>query len=116
MILHYPGGHFDFPKGHVENNEEEIETATRELEEETGITDIKIIPGYREAMSYKYFRHGKPSNKQVIYFLAETKTEKITISHEHQGSVWLPYDEAMRKLTFANAQQLLEKAKRFLGD
>ncbi len=114
LILHYPGGHFDFPKGHVEANEEEMETAARELEEETGITDVQFIPGYREEMSYKYFRSGKPSNKQVVYFLAETKTEKITISHEHTGSIWLPYDEAMKKLTFANAQNLLEKAKHFL--
>lgn len=114
LILHYPGGHFDFPKGHVEANEEEMETAARELEEETGISDIEFIPGYREEMSYKYFRQGRPSNKQVVYFLAETKTEKITISHEHQGSVWLPYEEAFAKLTFDNARNLLIKARDFL--
>lgn len=115
LILHYPSGHFDFPKGHVEDSEQEQETAKRELEEETGVTDAEIIPGYREEISYRYFRNGKPSNKQVVYFLAKTNTEKIVISHEHQGSIWLPYEQAMKKLTFDNAQKLLKKAQLFLG-
>ena len=36
-------GHWDFPKGHVEENETEFETAVRELKEETGITDFLLI-------------------------------------------------------------------------
>lgn len=111
LVLHYPGGHFDFPKGHVENDEKETQTALRELEEETGITDAKIFPDFREEMSYKYVRSGKISNKQVVYFLAETSTSQVTLSHEHKGFLWLPYQQAFKRLTFANAQQLLDKAK-----
>ena len=49
LILHYPGGHFDFPKGHVEKGEENDEqtTAARELLEENGISDLQFIPGFR---------------------------------------------------------------------
>ena len=35
-------GHWDFPKGHVESGEEEIDTALRELKEETNIEDVNI--------------------------------------------------------------------------
>ena len=40
LLLHYPGGHFDFPKGHLEQDETEREAAYRELKEETGIDRV----------------------------------------------------------------------------
>ena len=56
LILHYSAEHWDYAKGHVEKEETEHETAIRELEEETGITNISILDGYREPMNYS-FRH-----------------------------------------------------------
>jgi len=115
LVLHYPGGHFDLPKGHVEEGENEYETALRELEEETGIADIKFIDDYRVPISYKYRKKGQPSNKQVIFFLGKTATETVKISHEHLDHFWLPYDAAFNKVTFDNAKNLIKKAERFLG-
>ncbi|MFA4891021.1 MAG: NUDIX domain-containing protein [Candidatus Gracilibacteria bacterium] len=116
LVLHYPGGHFDFPKGHVEDRDkDEYATAARELEEETGISDIEFIPGFRELVHYTYKKAGKPSRKQVVFFLAKTKTTVVTISFEHKNFFWLTFEEAMKKLTFKNAKQLLEKAEKFLG-
>ena len=43
LLLHYEAKHWDFPKGHVEENESDNETVKREVEEETGIKDIEII-------------------------------------------------------------------------
>ncbi len=116
LLLNYPGGHWDFPKGHVEERDDsEQNTARRELEEETGITDIKIHPGYREIMYYEFNRGAKERvKKNVVYFLAETPTEAVTISFEHKGFIWLPYEQAMRKLTFDNARELLEKGEKTL--
>jgi 8-oxo-dGTP pyrophosphatase MutT (NUDIX family) len=112
LILKYPGGHFDMPKGHVEDHDaDEHATALRELEEETGIRNIKFIDGYREEVTYRYNKKGKPSNKQVIFFLGETEEKKIKISHEHLDYMWLPYDAAFNKVTFDNAKNLLKKAE-----
>lgn len=110
LLLHYPGGHWDLAKGHVEGQESEKETALRELEEETGITNVDFFHNYREAISYKYFKFGKPSHKQVVFFLGETNQSDVTISHEHHDHIWLPFNEALEKLTFDNAKQLLKKA------
>jgi 8-oxo-dGTP pyrophosphatase MutT (NUDIX family) len=113
LILHYPGGHFDFPKGHVENAESERQTVRREVEEETGIKDVKLYPNFHEPISYKYRREGKISNKQVVFFLGETKTKDVTISHEHKGFLWLKYEDALKKLTHDIAKNLLIKAEKY---
>jgi bis(5'-nucleosidyl)-tetraphosphatase len=115
LVLHYPSGHFDFPKGHVEDiDESEFETAHRELVEETGIEDVEFIPEFREEVHYTYRRNGKPSLKQVVYFVGKTESHEVTISHEHQGFIWLPYGKAYEKLTFDNAKNLIEKAENFM--
>lgn len=116
LVLKYPSGHFDFPKGHVETRDKSMhETALRELREETGISDVKFVEGFEEGISYIYKRKSKPSNKQVIFFLAETKAKTVKISHEHRGYFWLPYDAAFNKVTFDNAKGLLRKAESLLG-
>jgi len=111
LILKYPGGHLGFPKGHVEDNETEHETAKRELEEETGISDVEILEGYREEITYRFNNQGQMSNKLVVFFIGETKTEEVKISHEHSQFFWASYDEALKKVTFENSKQLLRKAR-----
>ncbi len=116
LLLHYPGGHWDFVKGHVEaTDENERQTATRELFEETGIGDITFVENFREPISYRYMRRGKPSNKQVVFFLAETTIGEIILSHEHQAHIWLSYESAMKKISFDNSRNVLEKAEKHLN-
>lgn len=113
LLLHYPGGHWDYPKGHIEEiDNSEKETARRELEEETGITDIEFVKGYREPMYYTFSR-GKSEvvKKTVVYFLAEAKHLEVKISFEHQDFIWLPFAEALEKLTFENARDLMKLAE-----
>jgi bis(5'-nucleosidyl)-tetraphosphatase len=114
LILDY-GSHWDFPKGHIEPGEDPVVTARRELCEETGIQDARFVSGYFERMRYSYRRAGKHMRKVVIYFLAETAGEHVTLSHEHCGYVWVPYEEALQRLTFKTAKDLLTKADHFLG-
>jgi 8-oxo-dGTP pyrophosphatase MutT (NUDIX family) len=110
LLLHYPTGHWDFPKGKIEDGELEIETAKREVLEETGINSLEIVPGFRHEVEYNYQRIKQTIHKQVIYFLAKTTNKSVTISDEHQGHVWLPYEKAQTKLTFANSRGVLKAA------
>lgn len=117
LLLHYPGGHWDFPKGHVEKvDTDEHATALRELTEETGITQVVFTEGYREPMYYEFNRGNKERVKKVVvYFVAETQEKEVKISFEHKNFRWLPYDEALRRLTYENARDLLRKAELHLN-
>ncbi len=113
LLLDY-GSHWDFPKGHIEPGEDPQTTAARELQEETGIRDARIVPGFKESMRYFYRKAGEGMLKVVIFFLAETPTGEVTLSHEHSGYLWLPYEDALKRLTFKNARDLLANAQAFL--
>ena len=133
LLLHYPslnkgGGHWEFPKGHVEEGENEEETMRREVKEQTGIADLKIIPGFKKYIKY-FFREYKDktlktSKKQtknqwifklVVFFIAETKTKSVKLSHEHKAFAWLPIEEAIKKTTFKNSKNLLKETADFIA-
>ena len=69
LIKHIISGHWSFPKGHVEGNETEVETAIREIKEETAI-DVMIDPTFRETVSYYPKRD---TQKTVVYFIGKAK-------------------------------------------
>jgi len=124
LLLHYGAGHWDFPKGHVEEGEKEEETVRREVAEETGIEDVKVIEGFKELIKYTFRQtYGlKDEEKKkapwvfkiVTYYLAETKTKEVKISFEHKGFKWLPYEQALEQLTFKEAKGIFKKANKFL--
>jgi len=114
LLLHYGGGHWDFVKGEVEKGESEKDTARRELEEETGITDAQFIGDFRADISYFFRSAGQTIYKQVVYFLVEVTSSTVKLSYEHAEYTWLGYDEALKKLTFKNARNVLSKAHEFL--
>ena len=51
--------------------------------------------------------------KQVHFYPAETDEAEVRISHEHIGFEWLPYEEALAKLTFDNAKRVLASAEAY---
>ncbi|MDD5559415.1 bis(5'-nucleosyl)-tetraphosphatase [Candidatus Methylomirabilis sp.] len=110
LLLHYGSGHWDFPKGHIEPGEDAQQTAIRELKEETGIAEVSFVDGYKQTLRYFFRQKGIGIFKTVIYFLAETDQSEVSLSHEHIGFDWLPYDLAMSRLTFKNSRDLLAKA------
>ncbi len=116
LLLHYPSGHWDFVKGKMEKGETTHQTAIREAKEETGITDITFVENFEEWISYNFKYQGELVQKKVVFFLAETKTKEIKISHEHSGYTWLEYNESMEKTTFDNAKTVLTKAQKILSN
>jgi 8-oxo-dGTP pyrophosphatase MutT (NUDIX family) len=114
LLLQYEAGHWDFVKGNVEPNESEAETVLRELKEETSIVATQLIEGFRERIQYFYRRQGETIQKEVVFYLIQADTEKVELSFEHVGYAWLDYPDALEKLTFKNAKDVLQKAHAFL--
>jgi len=116
LLLHYPSGHWDFVKGKMESGETTQQTAIRETKEETGITDITFVENFEEWIEYNFKYQGELVQKKVVFFLAETKTKNVKISHEHSGYTWMNYNTSMEKTTFDNAKTVLTKAQRLLSN
>ena len=103
-----------FPKGHVEGNENELETARRELKEETNI-EVEVIDGFRWQIDYRLPR-APGVMKKTVYFLGRCKdTRMLRYQREElRDAFFLPYDEAVEELTFDVAKEMLKEAEAYL--
>jgi 8-oxo-dGTP pyrophosphatase MutT (NUDIX family) len=115
LLLHYPSGHWDFVKGKMEEGESPRETAIRETKEETEISDIEFFDNFEEWIQYNFQYQGELIRKKVVFFLGETKTKDVKISHEHLNYTWMDYPTAMEKTTFENAKTVLSKSYALLS-
>ena len=70
---------------------------------------MNFVNGFEDKVEYHYQRDGELVHKEVIFFLAKTKTVDVKISHEHLGFTWLEYNNALKKLTYKNAQNVMKK-------
>lgn len=115
LLLLYGKDYWDFPKGHAETGEHAVQTMKREVEEETGLHDLLLIPGFKENISYFFRSAGALVAKDVVFFLVMTTQEEITLSPEHNDARWVTFEEGMDIMRFKNSQAVLQKAHDFLG-
>ena len=100
LIIKQRGGPYGFPKGHMEGNETEYETAKREVREEVGIKVDKFIDGFRTMDEY-FLPNKCDTKKTVVLFLAEYSGQKIVIQKkELYCARFYTYEEAMKILSF----------------
>lgn len=110
LLIKNESGHVGFPKGHIELNETEIETACREVFEETGLEiSGTLLPDFRAEYSYVTLEN---TRKNCVYFLAYYEYQPAKIQESEVLQSWLvPYDEAMKLLNFPQDREILEKAQ-----
>jgi 8-oxo-dGTP pyrophosphatase MutT (NUDIX family)/RimJ/RimL family protein N-acetyltransferase len=104
LIISNKDNYWGFPKGHVEGNEKETETAVREVFEETGLA-IEIVDSFREESE---FFVSADTLKKVVYFIGESRDEIVKIQHEEINNYkWASLEEALELLTFQSDKKLL---------
>ena len=100
-----------FPKGHVEHDEEEEQTALREVKEETNL-DVKIDSNKRYVEKYIT---DKGTDKEVVLFVAEPINEEIKMQEEEVSKIkWMSFEEAINQITFEETKQILKQVLRDL--
>ncbi len=111
LLKHKNGEHWAFPKGHVEKNETELETAKREILEETSLSPV-IDENFRESVSYS---PKKNVIKEVVYFSALCESGEFSAQEiEIKKIIWADYDKALKKITFENDIKIFKKHFEFL--
>ncbi|MBP3242828.1 MAG: NUDIX domain-containing protein [Ruminococcus sp.] len=113
LIKHINSGHWSFPKGHVESGETEVETARREIKEETNI-DVIIDPTFRETVTYS---PKKDTMKVVVYFLAKAKNVDFTPQEDEIAEIrWVDISYAFNILSYDNDKTIVARAKAAIKD
>ena len=114
---------WEFPKGHIEEGESELETAKRETEEETGLKIKNVYPVFKHISKYlirKNYSTGEwldtPEPKTVTYFLARSQMTKVNLSFEHDSYSWLSYEDARSKLKYGSKRETLELSFNILNN
>jgi 8-oxo-dGTP pyrophosphatase MutT (NUDIX family) len=129
LLIQHQAGHWAFPKGHADPGESALETAKRELEEETGIRNYEVLeePSFVEHYSfvqegtpsfvkhYSFAKEGEPIEKTVTYFLAFVNSMEVVLQEEEvQNSAWISFEEAVKLITFDGNRQILREVKAYL--
>ncbi len=108
LVKNNNGRYWSFPKGHIEDGENEHQTAIREIKEETGL-DVVIEKGFREISEYCPF--GK-IRKRVVFFLAQAFTDNVKIQEEEIDSyIWVDLQQARKMCSYDNDLRIIEKAE-----
>ena len=113
LIIKSLNDDYGFPKGHMENNETEIQTAIRELKEETNV-EVKVIDGFRKQIEYK-ISSINDAIKVGIYYLGLCVNDEIIIQEkEVKEAYFTTYEKALELLTFKETKSILKCAQEFI--
>lgn len=106
LLIQQTDNAWGFPKGHVENNEKEQETAIRETKEETNL-DVEIISNKKYIINYKI---NNEIDKEVIFFLAKKTSDKIKKQDEEIKKIkWVDLTKAFDIITYENTKNLYKE-------
>lgn len=108
LLRHRSGGHWSFPKGHVEAGESPEATAQRELLEETGLNIVRLLSPEVIWDEYEFIRGDSLIEKKVGYFLAEVSGQLCLQDSEISEAVWLTPPQARQRATFPQLAHLIK--------
>ena len=116
LLLKSRPGDWEFPKGGIEGEEELQQTAIREVKEEAGIEDFRLLDGFRQEYDYVFQANGDTIHKTVHLFIAKSFETSADLSHEHSDHQWRDYDQAVNTVTQDGPRDVLRDAHTYLNE
>lgn len=111
LIVKMFNGNWGFPKGHIEEYETQVETAKREVFEETGI-EINIVSDKKYEIKYI---PNETTIKKVTFFIGITENEEVTVDEQEiEAYKWCSYEEALKTITYRLQKEVLENSYKIL--
>lgn len=115
VIIKSIEGIYGFPKGHMEKDETEYDTAKREIFEEVGL-DVEFIPGFR-TIDIHPLPKKRNVMKKAVYFLAKFEDQQLKYQKEELlGAYLMTYDEIINKFQYDSSKRILMEANDFIKD
>ena len=113
LLIQNLSGIYGFPKGHMENNETEIETALREVYEEVGIK-VELIDGFK-TLDEHLIPQRKNTLKKIVYFLGKYENREIkTQKEEILNALLVDFETALSLFQFESSKRILKEANDYL--
>ncbi len=104
-----------FPKGHAEGDESPLETAKRELLEETGLHTQQIIPSPLFSLRYNFVYEEEKILKTVDFFVGVIDEQPLVLQEtEVKEANWYTLDEAMNRLDYQDTKKMFNQVQQFL--
>lgn len=114
LVLHKQSNHWGFPKGKPQQNELPLESAKRELKEETGLKVERLLSEEPISEEYVFVRGGRKIVKQVEYFPAIVSGAFLLQPEEIREGKWIQLNQAYFQLTFEEAKKICLTIEAFL--
>lgn len=114
LLLKKFGKTWEFPKGRMEAGETIEATARREVSEETGLRNVKLIPGWRHAIRFQFRFQHKVIRRQVTFLLGRA-SGPVKVSTAHCEYRWVTADEALTLLRYRNYHLLIKEAMPYIS-
>jgi bis(5'-nucleosidyl)-tetraphosphatase len=115
FVIKHHSGHWSFPKGHKEDQENDLEAATRELFEETGLKVKNLLPFEPLIETYTFYENTNKIEKTVTYFVAETEGSIHLQEEELQDGRWIDFNDAEMLLTYSEAKKILRQVNHLIN-
>ena len=115
LLVHQHNDNWSIPKGHVEDGETFLETAKRELFEETGLVCKNIIEDKIFNDTYIIIRPDKSISKIVHYFIGYVTDKNVKIQPEEiQDYFWGNKNEVLSRISFNEAKKSFKEMINYL--